>query len=364
VPVEPGTEGSWEQPPFSGALAGGFVWGRGALDDKGSLVCLLDAAESLLAEGFAPRRTVLLAFGGDEEVGGEHGARAIAAALTARGVRLEYALDEGMAVTEGIVPDVDRQVAVIGLGEKGFVTVELVVEAPGGHSSMPPADTAISILAGAVERLAHAPMPARLTETARLQLELLAPYLPFQRRLPVANLWLFAPLVRSVMGGKPVTGAAVRTTTAPTIFEAGVKENVLPSRARAVVNFRILPGDTIETVLAHVRAVVADERVRTRTIGKLEGDPPPLSPVGSRAYRLLESTVQRFYPGAVVVPGLVLGATDARHYTALADGVYHFAPFVLRADDRARLHGSNERVSVRDLETGVGVYRQLLKDGP
>jgi carboxypeptidase PM20D1 len=364
VPIEPGTEGAWEQPPFSGAVAGGFVWGRGALDDKGALVCLLDAAESLLAEGFAPRRTVLLAFGSDEEVGGLQGAKAIAATLAARGVRLEYALDEGMAVTEGVVPDVDRQVAVIGLGEKGLVTVELSIDAPGGHSSMPPAETAISVLAGAVDRLARSPMPARLTETSRLQLALMAPYLPFSRRLAVANLWLFAPLVRSALARQPVTGATVRTTTAPTMFEAGMKENVLPSRARAVVNFRILPGDSIEGVLVHVRRVVDDDRVHLRTIGKLTGNPPPLAPSGSRAYRLLASTVQRFYPGAVVVPGLVLGATDGRHYAAIADGVYHFAPVVLRDADRARLHGTNERVGVRDLEIGVGFYRQLFRDGP
>jgi len=156
----------------------------------------------------------------------------------------------------------------------------------------------------------------------------------------------------------------VRTTTAPTVLEGGVKDNVLPSRARALINFRIIPGDTMESVLAHVRAAVADPRVHARAAGRLDADPPPLSPVGSRAYRLIEAAVRRSYPAAVVVPGLVLGATDARHYTSIAGGVYHFAPFVLRGQaDRESVHGTNERVRVDDLETGVAWYRELMRDG-
>lgn len=362
VPIEPGTEASWTEPPFSGRIAGGFVWGRGALDDKGSLIGLLEAAESLLAEGFAPRRTILLAFGADEEVGGR-GALAIAAALQARGTRVEYALDEGLAVTEGVVPGVALPVAVVGLGEKGFVTVELAIEVPGGHSSMPPPETAIGILAAAVDRVARAPLPARMTEAARRSLAVLAPYLPFGQRLAVANLWLLEPLVVASLTRKPLTNATVRTTTAPTIFQAGIKGNVLPSHARAAVNFRVLPGDTIEGVVAHVRRVVADPRVSVEVMPTLGGDPLPLASVDTRAYRLLEQTLQRFYPGAVVAPGLVLAATDARHYTGVADAVYHFAPFVFRAGDRERIHGTNERAALADLEVAVGVYRDLMKDG-
>jgi carboxypeptidase PM20D1 len=188
--------------------------------------------------------------------------------------------------------------------------------------------------------------------------------MPFGKRLALANLWLLEPIVRRMMAKQPVTNAVLRTTTAPTVIEGGVKENVLPSRARALVNFRIVPGDTMEGVLAHVRAVVADPRVHVRRSGRLDADPPPLSPLGSRAYQLIETAVRRHYPAAVIVPGLVLGVTDARHYTALAGGVYHFAPFVLRGQaDRESLHGTNERIRVDDLETGVSLYRELLRDG-
>ncbi|APR80716.1 Hypothetical protein A7982_06063 [Minicystis rosea] len=363
VPIEPGTEGAWTRPPFSGAIEDGYVWGRGALDDKGSLIGMFEAAESLAREHWAPRRTILFALGCDEERGGENGAKIIAATLAARGVRLDYALDEGMAVTEGVVPSVDRPVAIIGLGEKGYSTIELVAEMPGGHSSMPPRETAVSVLAAAVDRVARAPMPARLEGASRAQMEALAPYMPFGRRLALANLWLLSPVVRSMLSREIVTNAAIRTTTAPTVIEGGVKENVLPSRARALINFRILPGDTIDTVLAHVRTVVADPRISLRSVGHLDGNPAPLSSMSGRAYHLIENTIHRFYPTAVVVPGLVLGTTDARHYAGIADGIYHFAPFVLRGKERESLHGTNERMRVSDLETTVGVFRALFADG-
>lgn len=364
VPVEPGTEGAWTHPPFAGVIEGGEVIGRGALDDKGAAIALLEAAESLLAEGFRPRRTALIALGCDEEVGGERGAKAIAAHLAARGVRLEYALDEGMAVTEGVVPDVDRPVAVIGLGEKGYLTVELSVEMPGGHSSMPPPETAVSVLARAVDRVAASPLPARLDGVPRAQLEAIAPYMPFGKRLAIANLWLLGPVVRAMMAKQPVTNAVVRTTTAPTVFEAGVKENVLPARGRALVNFRVLPGDTVEGVLGHVRAAIADDRVKARAAGKLDSEPRPLASAGTPAYARLEGTLRRLYPGAAVVPGLVLGVTDGRHYAPIADAVYSFAPIVLRgAAARESIHGANERIRADDLATGVTFFRELIEDG-
>ena len=364
VPIEPGTEGKWTHPPFSGAIEGGFVHGRGAIDDKAQVIDILEAAESLLVDGFAPRRTLLIALGCDEEVGGERGAKAIAAALTARGAHLSFVIDEGMAVTDGIVPDVDRRVALIGVGEKGYVTVELSVEMPGGHSSMPPRETAVSVIAAAVDRVARSPMPARLDGVPRTQMERLAPFMPFGKRLAISNLWLLSPVVLGIMEKRPVTNAVVRTTTAPTILEGGVKENVLPSKARAVVNHRILPGDTMESVIAHVRRAIADPRVSIRRMGALDGDPPPISSMTSRAYRILETTIERFYPDAVVVPGLVLGATDGRHYAKIAEGVYRFAPFVLQgASHRESIHGTNERVRVHDLEIGVGVFRELMRDG-
>jgi carboxypeptidase PM20D1 len=248
VPVEPGSEGSWTHPPFAGEIADGCVWGRGTLDDKIGVLALLEAVETLVAQGFHPRRTVYLAFGHNEETQGSGAAR-IAQLLRERGVRPEFVLDEGSVIGRGLVPGLAKRVALIGIAEKGYASVELTVRNAGGHSSMPPRETAVGALARAIERLEEHQMPERLDGPTRLMLEQLGPEFPYVQRMAVANLWLFGPLVERQLAAAPSTNASIRTTTAPTIFQAGVKDNVLPASARAVVNFRILPGDSVGSVL-------------------------------------------------------------------------------------------------------------------
>ncbi len=351
--------GVWTRPPFSGDAADGFVWGRGALDDKGSLICLLEAAERLIASGFHPKRTLLFAFGADEEVGGED-ARSIAALLQSRGVKLEWALDEGMAVTDGIVKEIPAQVALIGLGEKGYVSLALSVEMEGGHASMPPRETTIGVLSAALDKIARSPFPNRLEGPPRLQMTTLAPYMPFAQRLVVGNLWLFSSLVKSMMAKRPATAAMLHTTLAPTIVAGGDKDNVLPSRARAVVNSRIFPGETVESVLAHVKSVVDDPRIHIEKLERGAHDPPPLAPLDEN-YRRIERAIERAFPRAVISPALVVGATDGRHYQPLAKGVYRFAPFVITQSDLARLHGIDERVNIENLISAVRCYMELMR---
>lgn len=358
VPVEEASADAWTHAPFEGVIDGGFVWGRGALDDKGPLVAILEAVEALLVEGARPRRTIYLAFGHDEEVGGFRGAAEVAKLLSERSVRVDFALDEGRAVIEGILPDVPGPVAWIGTAEKGYLSLELRVRMKGGHSSMPERETPIGVLAAAVARLQERPMPASIDGPVRVALERLAPRMPFFRRLAAMNLWLFEPLVIRRFEEKPATNAFVRTTTAPTIFQAGVKDNVLPSEAYAIVNFRLLRPDTVETVTARVREIIDDERVRLTP--KMRFDPSPESSTTSEAYRGLEDTIARFFPEAAVVPTLVTGATDARHYAAVAGDVYRFTPRRDTLDDLKRFHGVDERARIEDLERAVAFYRAVV----
>lgn len=359
VPVEPGTEARWSQPPFSGAMAGGFVWGRGALDDKVSVLGTLEAVEMLLADGFAPRRTVLLAYGHDEERGGR-GAQAIAALLRGRGVRPWLVLDEGGIVGRGLMPGVERPTALVGIAEKGFVSVELSVETAGGHSSMPPRQGSIGRLGAAIARLEQNPMPARLDGPTLQLFGRVGPELPFAQRMVFANLWLTRPLVIRTLEGAPSSNAVIRTTTAPTIFQAGTKENVLPSRARAVVNFRILPGDSVAGVVGHVRRVVGDTTIRVRVMEGFASEPSPVSRTDDAPFRVLETSIRQFAPDAVVAPYLVVGGTDARHFHALSEHVYRFMPVRMVQDDLDRVHGTDERISVRDYQAAIGFFRQLL----
>ncbi len=362
VPVPAGSDSSWSRPPFSGELAGGFVWGRGALDDKGSLVAILSAVEALVSEGFSPRRPVLLALGHDEEVGGS-GQRKFAAELARRGVRPAMVLDEGMPIGRGLTPGVARPVAFVGVAEKGYASFELIVEAEGGHSSMPQRETAISILAQALSRLTAEPLPARADAPIWSTLASVAPAADFKTRLALANLWLFRPLVARQLARTPSSDAMLRTTLAPTLLAAGVKENVLAPRARAVVNLRILPGDTREALAAEIRRRVADERVRIGPTAEGIGDAPsPVSSADGWGFAVLARSVREVMPEAVVAPGLMVGATDARHYVGICDQVFRFQPVVLDADNLPRFHGVNERVSLENLERAVRFYARLLEN--
>ncbi|HEX8145308.1 MAG TPA: M20 family peptidase [Pyrinomonadaceae bacterium] len=360
VPVEPGTESNWAQPPFEGRIGDGYIWGRGALDDKVGVLGILEAVELLLGEGFQPKRTIYLAFGHDEEAGGRNGAGKIAALLQGRGVNLDYILDEGSAITDGIIPGVSKPVALIGIAEKGILSVELIVESEGGHSSTPPPQTAIGILSRAVSRLEENQMPTSLNGVAGQMFQYVGPEMSFGRRMAFANLWLFRPLVERLLAASPPTNAATRTTTAATIIEGGVKENVLPSKARAIVNFRILPGDSVESVLGHVSRTINDARVKVGRYGENANEPSAVSNTDSPGYRALQQTIRQLFQGAVVAPSQVIGATDSRHYAGLSSSIYRFVPMTVGPEDLKRIHGTNERISVESYAQCIRFYRQLI----
>jgi carboxypeptidase PM20D1 len=363
VPVDPTTLDEWTHPPFGGMVEGDVVWGRGALDDKAAVIAILEAVERLVRERFTPERTVHLAFGHDEEVGGMNGARAIARVLEERDVELAFALDEGGVVVSDYLPGlVAGQVALVGIAEKGSAAVGLELVAEGGHSSAPGRRTAIGELARAVVRLEDHPMPAAIDGVTAEFLDQLAPQLGFLPRLVLANRWLFGPLLSRYFETIPPLDAMQRTTTAVTIFEAGLKENVLPTRARAVVNYRIHPRDSINTVSKHVRDTIDDDRIRIAVgVRDPPRNPSPVSPVGTDAWRALASAIRASFPEAAVIPYLSIGGTDGRHYHRVTDSVYRFTPLVQGPESLALVHGIDERVSVENLVGAVGFYFHLLQ---
>jgi carboxypeptidase PM20D1 len=358
VPIEPGTEGDWEHPPYSGAVAGGHLWGRGTMDDKGSLIGILEAVEGLLTEGFVPEPTVYLLLGHDEEVGGERGAAVAAARFGERGVHLGFVLDEGGAVVSGVLPGVPT-LALVGVGEKASLDVEITAVGDGGHSSMPPAHTAVGRVAAAVKAIEDNPMPPRL-RAQRPFLDTVARVMRGPRALLLRNLDWTAPLVERVLTRSPQTNALIRTTTAATMIRGGVKSNVLPQEATAIVNFRILPGDTAAGVLDHVRSVVGD-RIRVRAVDfGTTSDPAPLSSTDSEGFRIIAGMIEETFPGVTVAPWILFGATDARYFAPLADGVYRFAPFTVAMADLSRVHGTGERLAIADAGPAVAFYRRLI----
>jgi carboxypeptidase PM20D1 len=359
VPIAPGSERQWHAAPFSGEIKDGYVWGRGAWDDKGNLMAILEAVEALAAAGFKPRRTIYLAFGHDEENGGAEGASAIASLFKLRGVRPEFVLDEGLLVAEGIMPGLDPPVALIGIAEKGSATLKLTTTAPPGHSSMPGSRTAIGSLAMALERVEHAPYPAVVGGVAGDMLRAVAPEMHAVNRLALSNLWLLEPLVRRQLAAAPSTDALLRTTTAITIIRGGNKENVLPETAEAWVNFRLLPGDTVRGVVEHVRHAIDDERVGIEVLPQ-SSEASPVASQTSDGYGLISRTVRELFPGVVVAPGLMIGGTDSRHMAAVAENVYRFSPVRARAEDLSRFHGTDERISVDNYVEMIRFYRTLI----
>jgi len=361
VPVEPNARSDWTHGPFTGTIADEYVWGRGALDDKASVVAILEALSAMIERGERPARTVHVAFGHDEEVGGSRGARALADRVTDGGTRPAIVVDEGGAVTEGALPGLDRPLAVVGIAEKGYLSVELEATAPGGHSSAPPDSTSIEILNDALGRLLDRPFSSRLDGVMGQTLRHVAPEMGWPMRLVLANQWLTAPGVKWALNRQPATKAATRTVQVPTRLDAGVKDNVIPTTARATVNYRILPSQSVDAVLDHLRSTIGDLPVTIET-GQVS-EPTPVSSVDDRPFRMLQRTIREVTSDSVVVaPYLVPGATDSRYYVDATDHVYRFLPYTLTPEDRERIHGTDERIAIDDYRTMVRFYVQLLRN--
>lgn len=358
VPVDDVTLPEWTEQPFAGTVADGTIWGRGSVDDKLSVMSFLEATEALLAEDFRPRRSLYLAFGHDEEVGGADGAQEVAKFFRSQGVEFEFVLDEGGAVTEGVLTLVDRPVAIIGVAEKGYVNLRLTVNAPGGHSSQPPPQSALGIVSRAVIKIEDNPFPAELTFLEQT-FNAVAPYASFRDRLAMANTWILAPLIKSVLLDDRISAATLRTTTAATMASGSSKSNILPTRAQAVINFRILPGETAESVRNRVLDIIDDDRVEVSMEYAI--DPSPVSPTDSWGYELLARTIRGFDDDILVAPYLVQGGTDARYFHAVSPNVYRFimaraTPLTLR-----RVHGIDEQIAIEDYLTAIRFYYTVIR---
>lgn len=361
VPVNIGTEEDWDAPPFSGAIQDGYIYGRGTIDDKGSMIGLLEALDALASDGFQPKRTVLLMLGHDEEVSGS-GAAAGVQLLKDRGVSPVMALDEGFMAVENN-PLTGGTLAFIGIAEKGYVTLQLTVTAEGGHSSTPPRNSATVRLSRALVALDENQMPADFSKPPVSTLfETSASSMPFMMRMAFANQWLFGGTIDAQMGAIPSANAMIRTTTAPTMLAGSAKENVLAQRATAIVNFRIHPNDTEESIMAHVKRVTKDVEGLEVTMGRsgIRGTgASPVSPMDNLAYGVLYA-VAADSSGAPVTPGLVLGATDARYASAITDSVYRFMPAVMSPEDLTGFHGTNERITVENMGRLAKGYAQII----
>ncbi|XP_057175777.1 N-fatty-acyl-amino acid synthase/hydrolase PM20D1.1-like [Triplophysa rosa] len=365
IDVVPADEADgWDAPPFSAQELNGFIYGRGTIDNKQSVMGILQALEYLLERGYTPRRSFYIGLGHDEEVTGMQGAVNIVKLLKSRGVKLLYVLDEGLTIMDGMIDGLDGPAALIGVSEKGQATVKLSVNAAPGHSSMPPRETSIGILASAVRRLEKKRMPNLFGRgPERATFEHLAHKFGLPHRMVMANLWLFSSLLSGILEGQPDTNAFVRTTTAVTMFNSGVKINVLPPYAEAFVNFRIHSSQTVQEVLKLIESTISDKRVAVELMKGF--DPLPVSSYDEHTfgYQIIKKTAKDIFPQVTVTPGICIGNTDSRHYTELSLNIYRFAPSWYKPGDSARFHGVNERIGIQNYEEIVLFYFQLIQNG-
>lgn len=360
--VPPGD--GWTREPFGGEVADGAVWGRGTLDDKGCVAAICEAVESLLADGAVPAYDVWLSFGCDEEVSGG-AAEAAVEVLRRRGVRPWFVLDEGGAVAHEAFPGVAAPIGVVGVTEKGITSVELTVSGDGGHASMPARLGPTARLARAILRIDDAGAPASVPAPTLELLRRMAPHAPRPLRPLFANAGRLAPVIaRALVAAGPESAAMARTTYAVTTLDGSPALNVIASTARAGVNIRVMVGDTVAGAIEHLRKVIRDDRVEIRVLEASE--PAPVSPYTSPdsddpAFALLEAAIEEVFPDAVPSPYVMMMATDGRHFTAISERVYRFAPFRMTKAQRASIHGADEHITIEAYLAGVQWYRRLIE---
>jgi len=363
VPVE----GTWQHDAFSGAVVDGQIWGRGTLDDKGCLVGVAEAVETLLERDFTPAQDVWLSFGCDEEVFGTAAEQAVAE-LQRRGVQPWFVVDEGGAIAHDAFAGIGKPVGVVGVTEKGIMSIELRVEGRGGHASTPAKMGPTARLARAITRLDRSPMPSSVPAPTVELFRRLAPHAPLPMRTLMANAGRLGPaLARILTAMGPESAAMARTTFAVTTLSGSPALNVIAQTATAGVNIRIMIGDTSETVLAHVRKAIGDDKVAIEVIEAYE--PSPLSPYSTadtedEAFALLEDTISEVFPDAVPAPYVMMAATDSRTFAAISDRVYRFAPFRMTKAQREAIHSYDEHIGVDDFLDGVRWYQRLIERLP
>ncbi|MGL1891256.1 MAG: M20 family peptidase [Spirochaetaceae bacterium] len=360
VPIAEGTVEDWTFPPFSGEISDNYLWGRGSLDTKITLITSLESAELQLERGFSPKRDIYFAFGHDEEITGVEGAKYIVEYLKEQNIKFELILDEGGIVSTDNIKGLDKPVALIGIAEKGYADIEITIKGEGGHASMPPVSTSVGQMAKVITNLEKNQMPLKITTPVKLFLSTIGPRLGNLNRIILGNLWIFKPIFINIFSKTTSGNAMLRTTTAVTMAQGSNAANVLPQIAKATINYRITPGDSIDGVLKHIKNVNKSLNLDVKV---LQGnEPSTISSIETEAYNTLSTIIKNVFEDVYITPYLVMARTDASFYGELSNSVYRFAPIVLSSSELSTIHNTNERVSLDNIERAVRFYIHLIKE--
>ena len=355
--VVPAGDSGWPFPPFSGHIEDGKIYGRGSLDDKGSLIAIFESVTALLQEGYEPPVDIWFAFGFDEETGGTHGAQKIAAYFREQGLVFDYVLDEGGAVADGAMMGIEKPVAVIGVAEKGNTSFRLTFKGDTGHSSTPPKKTAIGEMGRFISAVEARPQKPRLTATVKAMLKAIAPHRKGIAGFVLTRPDFFAPAIIRILMANRQTAAMLRTTSVFTMTESGTAHNVLPNTAECTINVRTLQGDSSDAVLKRLQEIGIPFTAETI----LRDEPTKASEPDSRGMKHLRSCIASVFPDAVITPYLMTGGTDCRHYDRVTENAYRFLPARVSEQELELIHGDGEYLSLQNLQSMVEFYTLFLR---
>lgn len=351
----------WDYSPFSGAVANGRIYGRGTLDMKVLLFSVMEGADELITEGFQPERDIWFAFGHDEEVGGRQGALKIADYFKQKGLSFDAVYDEGgiIAAPGSAIEAINKPLALVGTGEKGFLTIQLTVKGLGGHSSMPPAKGSLVYAAEIIGKLNENQLPAEIISPIASFFDNVGGEMNFTSRMAIANQWLLKPLLLNSMTKNPASNALVRTTTAITMAKGSDASNVLSSESVVTVNFRILPGSSVADVMDHVKKICESYDVNIKIIN--EREPSAISPTNVRGFEIIKENIAKIYPDAIVSPYITIGGTDAYKYQSVSDNIYRLLPFELNQYEQRTIHNENEYISIENFGKVQWYFKEIMR---
>ena len=357
--VVPVNEENWEKPPFAGILENGVLWGRGTLDTKVTFNGIFSAANYLIGQGFQPEQDIYFAFSGGEEVNGK-GAPNIVQYFIDHKIQPALVVDEGGAVVENVFPGVNKPCGVIGIAEKGMMNVQYRTVSNGGHASAPKPHTPVGVLAAACRKVEDHPFKAHIEGPAAQMFDTLGRYSTPLYRMIFANMWCFGwviDLLGRKSGGE--INALIRTTSAFTQMEGSSARNVIPPEAKMVANMRLNPADNVASALEYLKKTVKDSNVEITVLESFE--PSPVSETDCTAWDKVAYAVANTWKGCVVTPYLMVQCSDSRHYGKLSNHVYRFSAMDMTAEERASIHGNNERIRVESIGKAVEFYIRLMK---